>query len=320
MSTGHTNKFFLKGIDSKYITVTRSLDHSAQRVCPLCSKGLEESEYQDVIKQLEKRVLQQQNEQSRKAKRAQKTDQRKRLAAITRRYQNERKLLQTKIKEQTKKSKENFDRELERVKKNYQSQLENIREVYHNQNMTMQVELRKSFDSQLEEIRGNYDSSTANNRNQLEMLQIWLKDELGNVLRDNAKHFDRMGIGEAESSAKIQVTKLAEQLNERDHEMELLRKQIRQLENITPEDQQRLGRDVEDDVQEQDVQGEGLDKQIEGLVNVVKELAHNQQELRDTEEEVVEASNTHSADDSDIHSEPNQVSWGSKMAKRLRFP
>ncbi|TLY05579.1 MAG: hypothetical protein E6K92_01365 [Thaumarchaeota archaeon] len=128
---------------------------SADLKCSVCGKTLEESEYHEASRQLEKNVSKLFGEQSRK--RTQefndkiselKATHRKDMQEGAKKYEAERKSLQMRVDEQIKKTREIRERELREAKKNYQMQLENIRSIYQSQI----EEMKKNYEIEREKI------------------------------------------------------------------------------------------------------------------------------------------------------------------------
>ena len=268
---------------------------SADLKCSVCGKTLEESEYHEASRQLEKNVSKLFGEQSRK--RTQefndkiselKATHRKDMQTAAKKYEAERKSLQMRVDEQIKKTREIRERELREAKKNYQMQLENIRSIYQ---------------SQIEEMKKNYEQMVTGNQTQMDKLQKWLHEELIN------EPYKKMALIEREKiSAEQQVAKLVQQLNDKNAEVISSQEKLKELENKVPKEarEQLLEQESPFDPKYQTTPEEPESSEQKEWLNMIKELAQKH-ELRDAGVE----------EDDKPESEEQKNSWGSKVAKKF---
>jgi hypothetical protein len=148
---------------------------------------------------------------------------------MAKRQQSEKKLLQKRMAEQARKSRESSKRELAHLRKNYQPQLEQMREFYNSQNAALQNELKTSYASQLEGMKKNYEGLSASNQRQLETLQKYLEDKLVGELREKVSQLEQ-----AKLSTELRLAELVQDLDERNGEVVSLKERLRHFDNGIP--------------------------------------------------------------------------------------
>lgn len=145
----------------------------------------------------------------------------------------EKQLLLNKSKQQAKKDKENYDREIRQMKRNYQVQLDHIRDIYHSQNIEMQNGLKDAFESRIEDMRKTYENKRANNSDdRLEKLERWLHEELvsGQLQRMTSQ------LEQTKAFYDFEINKLIQQLDEKDEDITFLEDKIKEIaEEYLPE-------------------------------------------------------------------------------------
>ena len=276
---------------------------SADFKCPLCSKTLEEAEHEQAVKQLEKGVFQKYRDQLRKAKQDHegrlarfRLEQQKRMKAMAKKQESEKKSLQKRLLEQARKSKESSKRELAQLKKNYQAQLEQMREFYGTQNAALQSELKSSYASQLEGMKKNYESLSAGNQRQLETIQKYLEDKLLGELKDKISQLEQDKL-----SAELRITELVQDLDARNAEVVSMKERLRHFEDGIPAEEHKVMDPAQGETPEP-----GNDQQQE-LLRIVKEVAQQKElgELKELDEDEPE-------DEEEKHG-----FWGSRPGKRF---
>lgn len=268
---------------------------SADLKCPGCSKTLQESEYRDASRQLEKNISKLFGDQTRK--RTQEFDNkiselkvthRKDMQAAAKKYEVERKSLQRRLEDQISKTREIRERDLREAKKNYQMQLENIRSIYQ---------------SQIEEMKKNYEQMVTSNQTQMDKLQKWLHEELID------EPFRKIALIEREkTSVEKQAANLVQQLNDKNAELISLQEQLKALEDKVPKEvrEQPVEEESPFDPKYQGSPEEPESSEQKEWLNMIKELAQ-QHEIREAGVE----------EDTEPKSEEQQNSWGSKVAKKF---
>jgi hypothetical protein len=221
-----------------------------------------------------------------------KQEQQRRMHAMTKKQQGEKKSRQKRMNEQARKSRENHKRDLAQLKKNYQMQLEQMREFYSSQNSVLQNELKSSFASQLEGMKKNYEDLSASNQRQLETLQKYLEDKLVGELREKMSQLEQDKL-----STELRLAEMVQQLDERNAEVVSMKERLRNMDAPAPEGQ---AEQVPSKAPEQ------ANSQQEELLKMVKEVAQQQDlgKLKEFQEE-------------DNEEEEKHGFWGSKAGKRF---
>lgn len=235
--------------------------------CPICSKVLEESEYGQAKRQLEKNISKKNDEQLKKGRKAQHNQ----IQVLRKKHKAEKKTLQKRFTEQARRNKAGKKRELAQLKRNYQMQLEQMREFYGSQNAVLQNELKTFHASQLEGMKKNYEGLAAGNQRQLETLQKYLEDKVVGELREKVSELE-----EAKMSAELKLAEMVQQLDERNAEMVSLKDRLSKMDYEEPGEQEQIP-----------IQEQGGNQQE--LLRIVKEVAQQKEmdelgELEDPEE------------------------------------
>ena len=266
------------------------------------------------VKRLENAALLKLSRQSRRQKqdferkiRKLRTEQKKKIEIISARRRSEAKSWQKRLKSQARKSKESFEREFIRLKKNYQMNAEHLRDVYDRQNSL----LRNSFDRNGEARRRDFEGMASANRSQLEKLQKWLQDELVHQLLEKKHNLERSEAEQIKMSAELKMSKMAEQLSERNSEVEMFRGQVQQLEGKIATHYAhalsgKMGGGAASDPDERQVSDS--ERQRQELLGIIKEIAQKKVEMNKEREAPAAGEDPMSM----------VGSWTSKMAKAFR--
>lgn len=200
-----------------------------------------------------------------------KQKQRRQIQTVAKRYQNEKKAMQKRCADQTKKSRQSQKRELVQLRRNYQAQLAQMRDFYSLQNASLQNELKTSFGALLEGMKKNYEGLAAGNQRQLEMLQQYIEDKLVGDLKEKVAQLEQ-----EKMSAELRLSEMVQQLDQRNAEVVALKEQLNHVGAMVP---------VEHALE---VQNEGVEQgngQHE-LLEMVKEVAEQRAlELRELEQD-----------------------------------
>jgi DNA repair exonuclease SbcCD ATPase subunit len=261
---------------------------AADLKCPACSKKLEEPEFDDASREMQKNISKLFGEQSRKRKEefGQKISElrethRRDVQAAAKKYEAERKSLLKRLDEQIRKGREIREHDLREAKKNYQMQLEDIRNIYQNQ---------------MEEMKKLYEQMAGGNQTQMEKLQKGLHEELVD------QPFKKIALMEQEKmSAEQQIANLVQQLNDKNTEVIFLQERVKQLEEKVPSELKEQS--VEE--HQMDSKYQTVPDEIEGSeqkewLDMIKELAQQHENKEDVQEP-----------------EEEQKTWGSKVAKKF---
>lgn len=240
---------------------------SADLKCPVCSRTLEASEHDDVIKRLERNFSQKYRDQLKKSRQENaamlaklKQKQRRQIQTVAKRYQNEKKAMQKRYADQTKKSRQSQKRELVQ-----------LRDFYSLQNASLQNELKTSFEARLEGMKKNYEGLAAGNQRQLEMLQQYIEDKLVGELRGKVAQLEQ-----EKMSAELRLSEMVQQLDQRNAEVVALKEQLNRVGAMVPVEH---ALEVQNEAVEQ---GNGQHE----LLEMVKEIAEQRAlELRELEQD-----------------------------------
>ncbi|MEW6604013.1 MAG: hypothetical protein AB1351_04910 [Thermoproteota archaeon] len=254
---------------------------SADLKCPVCSRTLEASEHDDVVKRLERDFSQKYRDLLKKGRQENaamlvklKQKQRKQIHTMAKRYQNEKKAIQKMYADQAKRSRQSQKRELVQLRRNYQTQLAQMRDFYSSQNAALQNELKASFAALLEGMKKNYESLAAGNQRQLEMLQQYLEDKLVGELREKVAQLEQ-----EKMSAELKLSEMVQQLDQRNAEVVSLKEQLNRVGAMVPVEH---ALEVQSETVEQ---GNGQQE----LLKIVKEVAEQRAlELQELEQDIPE--------------------------------
>jgi hypothetical protein len=147
------------------------------------------------------------------------------IQQILKKHAEERKLLQSEIKAQARRSREDLSRALKQTEKSSRAQLEQLRSDYETRTVELQNELKGFLGEKMTEIKiFNQDAMVNESREKMEKLQEWLHGEFVTELQNKTNE-----LGQVKASTDVQVQNLVQEVDRKNQEILSLQNKIKEI-------------------------------------------------------------------------------------------
>jgi hypothetical protein len=175
---------------------------------------------------------------------------RNQILALKSKHQTEHKLLRDELTKQEKQARDALKDATEGSKKFYDAQVKQMRSDYSNQIDSVRKELKQYIEKSINAITKDYESKVAKvNDEKLESLRGMIHEDFLEALQKKTEEVDLIRVQSSE-----EVTKLAQENNEKSHRITQLEIKMKEISHYLPED-------VQEDLCEQF----GFEAELEGL-------------------------------------------------------
>lgn len=181
--------------------------------CPLCNKPLASDEYYRAVEKLKKKVAETYDEQ-------------------------------------TKKIKQEYEKKLQEISKGHESDILNLKQSHEEQLETLRKELENSYNRQLTELKRTYDKISRENKKNYGTLERKLQAkhkkeieekerQLAEIKKEQSR-LKKLAFQEAQAKAEIEISKLRNDVKERDIQINRFQRDIDELKKQLSQSQSEL--------------------------------------------------------------------------------